>query len=176
MLRAAELLKEAFPQAQFLLPKAKTINDEILQTHLDKSSVDVHLCEAGDYNLLQNCNIAISASGTATLELALLAVPMVIIYKVAPLTYWFAKWLVRIPYIGLPNIIADHGIVPELIQNQANPQAIFDHVSSILNDNLTAEKIRIQLKEVRSSLGEFDGIKQLAKLAIEMMPLINKRR
>ncbi len=174
LLEVAELLKNSYPQAQFLLPKAKTIDDQILQAYLQNSSVDVHLCDAGDYNSLQSCDIAISASGTATLELALLTIPMVIIYKVAPLTYWVAKWLVRIPYIGLPNIIAGQSIVPELIQHQANPQAVFDQVSKILNDNLVAEQIRIQLKKVQSSLGEFDGIKQLAELAIEMMPF--KRR
>jgi lipid-A-disaccharide synthase len=174
MLEVSQLLKKAYPQAQFVLPKAKTIDHQLLQSYLQNSSVDVHLCEAGDYNLLQNCHIAISSSGTATLELALLAIPMVIIYKVAPLTYWIAKWLVHIPFIGLPNIIAGQGVVPELIQKQANPKTIFDEVSKILDDNMVAEQMRIDLSEVRGRLGEFDGIAKLTDLAIEMLPAINE--
>ena len=170
MLEVSQLLKKAYPQAQFVLPKAKTIDHQILQSYLQNSFVDVHLCEAGDYNLLQSCHIAISSSGTVTLELALLAIPMVIIYKVAPLTYWIAKWLVHIPYIGLPNIIAGQSIVPELIQKHANPKAIFDEVCKILEDNIVAEQMRIDLHEVRGSLGEFDGIAKLADLTIEMLP------
>ncbi len=169
MLKVAELLKETYPRVQFLLPKAKTIDDSMLQGYLQKCSVDVYLCEAGDYNLLQSCDVAISASGTATLELALLTIPMVIIYKVAPLTYWIAKWLVRIPYIGLPNIVADQSVVPELIQNKANPMTIFDEVCKILDDNLVAKQMQNQLNEVRSVLGEYDGIENLAELAIEML-------
>lgn len=174
MLEVSELLKKAYPQAQFVLPKAKTIDDQVLQSYLQDSTVDVHLCEAGDYNLLQSCNIAISASGTATLELALLAIPMVIIYKVAPLTYWIAKWLVHIPFIGLPNIIAGRRIVPELIQKHANPKTILDEVCKILEDNLVAKQMQIYLHEVRGSLGEFDGIVKLADLTIEMLPNKNQ--
>jgi lipid-A-disaccharide synthase len=173
MLKVAELLKETYPQVQFVLPKAKAIDDSMLQGYLQKCSVDVYLCEAGDYNLLQSCDVAISASGTATLELALLTIPMVIIYKVAPLTYWIAKWLVRIPYIGLPNIIAGKMIVPELIQDQANSKSIYNQVCNILNDNLAADKMRISLSQVRGSLGENDGIAELAKLVIEMLPSAN---
>ncbi len=174
MLQTAELLREAYPQAQFLLPKANSIDEQILQAYLQNSSADIHVCEAGDYNLLQSCDIAISASGTATLELALLTIPMVIIYKVAPLTYWFAKWLVRIPYIGLPNIIAGKSIVPELIQNQANSRAIFEQISKILNDNLAAKQMRKNLHAVWGGFGEFDGIAKLAELAVEMLPSTSK--
>ncbi|MEE9413492.1 MAG: lipid-A-disaccharide synthase [Methylococcales bacterium] len=174
LLDAAEFLKEAYPHAQFVLPKAKTFNDQELQAYLQNSSVDVHLCESGDYNLLQSCDIAISASGTATLELALLSIPTVIVYKVAPLTYWLAKWLVRVPTIGLPNIIAGKKIVPELIQDQANPKGIFKQVCNILNDNHAVDKMRVSLSQVAGSLGENDGIAELAKLAIEMLPEANK--
>jgi lipid-A-disaccharide synthase len=169
MLQVAELLKTTYPQAQFVLPKAKTIDDLVLQGYLQQYSVEIHVCEAGDYNVLQSCHIAISASGTATLELALLTIPMVIVYKVAPLTYWFAKWLVRIPFIGLPNIIAGQGIVPELIQARANPDAIFEEVCKILDDKHVAKQMRNQLNDVSGCLGDIDGIATLADVAIEML-------
>ncbi len=165
MLKAADLLRERYPQAQFVLPKASNIDEHVFDRYREDCCATIYQCKAGDYNLLQCCDIAISASGTATLELALLSIPMVIVYKVAPLTYWFAKRLVRIPFIGLPNILAGQSIVPELIQDQVNMRNLVDEVSNILDDKARVDQIKQQLSELRLSFGEQDGIESLAELA-----------
>ncbi|HFD13326.1 MAG TPA: lipid-A-disaccharide synthase, partial [Crenotrichaceae bacterium] len=165
MLKAADLLRERYPQAQFVLPKASNIDEQVFDRYREDCCATINQCKAGDYNLLQCCDIAISASGTATLELALLSMPMVIVYKVAPLTYWFAKRLVRIPFIGLPNILAGQSIVPELIQDQVNMRNLVDEVSNILDDKARVDQIKQQLSELRLSFGEQDGIESLAELA-----------
>lgn len=171
MLEVAESLLSVYPQAQFILPRASNINDQVIKRHLMKCPVPIYQCRASDYNLLQCCNIAITASGTATLELALLSIPMVIVYKMAPLTYWLAKRLVCIPYIGLPNIISGRIIVPELIQKRANPTAIFNAVCKILENRYLADQMRQDMSGLSVELGDLDAVETLADLAGDMLHL-----
>lgn len=169
LLEAAELLGSKYPGAQFILPKAPNINDQLIQGYLNGANVCVNQCQAGNYDLLQSCDVAISASGTTTLELALLGVPMVIVYKLAPLTYFFAKRLVRIPYIGLPNIVAGKGIVTELIQDQLTSKTLLSQVCKILDNTECSNRVRRDLSELHQILGDLNGIEMLAELAEEML-------
>ena len=174
MLEAAELLISVYPHAQFILPKANNIDCQMIEDYLRVCSVNVHQCRAGDYDLLQNCDIAVSASGTATLELALLAIPIVIVYKMAPISYWVAKCLVKIPYIGLPNIILGRCLVPELIQDRANAALICETTRSILDDYERADQIRKELTELRRNLGDLNGIELMADLIDEMLSPVDE--
>ncbi|WP_419610919.1 lipid-A-disaccharide synthase, partial [Thiolapillus sp.] len=121
MLLAAGEVRKTFPGCRFLLPQADSISDELLQTVLQDSPVSVQVVRNQPYDVIQCCDAVMITSGTATLETALLTVPMVIVYKLSPLTYWLGRWLVKSPFIGLPNIVADKAIVRELIQQQASP-------------------------------------------------------
>ena len=106
MLKAAVLIKDERPETQFVLPLADSISPESIASMMDAKQVTVHIVQNDTYDALAVSDIAIVASGTATLETALLDVPMVIVYRVSAITYYLAKLAVRIDHLGLINILA----------------------------------------------------------------------
>jgi lipid-A-disaccharide synthase len=168
MLSAAEDIVKKIPDCQFFLPMASTISREMLQNIINKHSVAIHLTTGYNYDLMNISNIAIAASGTATLETSLMRVPTVIIYKIAPLTYFIGKFLVKIPNVGLPNIIAGRKIVPELIQDAASPANISQEALSILTRDELRGRIQEDLDEVRSKLGECGAVGRVAQVVLSV--------
>jgi lipid-A-disaccharide synthase len=169
MLRAAEIIAQAVPEAQFILPQADSIGDALLQDYLNRCPLNVRTVKHQPYDVIQCCDAAMTASGTATLEVALLAVPMVIAYKLAPLTYVLGRLLVKTPFIGLPNIVAGKSIVKELIQHHASAEKLAGEILKILGDAAYAAEMRANLHSVKDLLGEGDGSKNMAALALEML-------
>jgi len=169
MLAAAEQLQVSFPGIQFVLPQADSISDALLQTYLKLSNINVTIVKNQPYDVIQCCDAVMTTSGTATLEISLLTVPMVIVYKLAPSTYWLGRWLVNIPFIGLPNIVAGKAIVKELIQHEATPKNLAAEVQRILSDDQYAAQMRENLSQVKQLLGQGGGSKNMAELALEML-------
>jgi len=169
MLAAAEQLQVSFPGIQFVLPQADSISDVLLQTYLKSSNINVTVVKNQPYDVIQCCDAVMTTSGTATLEISLLTVPMVIVYKLAPSTYWLGRWLVNIPFIGLPNIVAGKAIVKELIQHEATPKNLAVEVQRILSDVQYAAQMRENLGQVKQLLGQGGGSKNMAELALEML-------
>lgn len=162
MLEAAKLLKNQNPNLQFLLPQASSITLDDLQPYLQASSIKVQIIPNQNYDVMQVCDAIIAASGTVTLEIAIMAIPEVIIYKKSWLEYQIAKRVIKIPYIGLCNILANKKIVQELLQYDATPENIAKEIEKILNDanyceemiaNLTNTKNLLKGKE-QISIGE----------------------
>ncbi len=169
MLAAADKIKQRMPLAQFVLPQADSIDDEVLQPYLEHTGLDIKVIKGQPYDVIQCCDAVMTASGTASLEIALLQVPMVIVYKLSALTYWLGKQLVKIPYIGLPNIIAGRGIIKELIQKDANAEALADEVQRLLQDEACRRQMLADLAEVKQKLGKGGGSENMARLALEML-------
>jgi lipid-A-disaccharide synthase len=169
MLAAAEQLQVSFPGIQFVLPQADSISDELLQSYLQQLSLGITVVKNQPYDVIQCCDAVMTTSGTATLEIALLTVPMVIAYKLSPITYWLGRWLVNIPFIGLPNIVADKAIVKELIQHDASPENLAAEVRRILTDAQYATQMRENLGQVKQQLGQGGGSKNMAELALDML-------
>jgi len=169
MLAAAEQLQVSFPGIQFVLPQADSISDALLQAYLKSSSINVTVVKNQPYDVIHCCDAVMTTSGTATLEISLLTVPMVIVYKLAPITYWLGRWLVNIPFIGLPNIVAGKAIVKELIQHEATPKNLAVEVQRILSDVQYAAQMRENLSQVKQLLGQGGGSKNMAELALEML-------
>jgi lipid-A-disaccharide synthase len=115
------------------------------------------------------CDAAISASGTVTMELALIGIPMVIIYRVSPLTYQVGKRVIKVPFIGICNIVAGRGVVQELIQHEAEPVAISAEIERLLNDGQYQAEVRRGLAEVRVKLGNGGALQRLAQVALGMI-------
>ena len=122
LLAAAQLLQKEIPGLQFIIPLASGIREETLSPWMESASLPVKLVEGWTYDVMNLSELLIMASGTATLEGAILGKPMVIIYKVSFLSYWIGRALVHVNHIGLVNLVAGKGIVPELIQNDVNPR------------------------------------------------------
>lgn len=165
----SKLLQARFPDAQFILPVAPGLDRESIEAYLDTSTPPVELVQAPIYDVIQVCDAIVTASGTATLQIALMATPMVIIYRVSMLSYWVARRLVTVKYIGLVNIVANRGVARELIQNDAQPRAIAAEVERLLTDEVYAETMRRDLADLQSALGEAGGSRKVAQLAEEML-------
>ncbi|MDO8730505.1 MAG: lipid-A-disaccharide synthase [Candidatus Omnitrophota bacterium] len=154
LLAAGEKMKEALPSsARFLLIKAPHLPWEIYQEHLRHSSLNPKVAERWDYDGIHACDLVLVASGTATLECALLERPMVIVYKTSWPTYLLSRLLIRIPHIGLVNVVAGRKVVPELIQREANPSRIAAEALALRNDARRREKMKEDFVEIRRSLG-----------------------
>ncbi|MDD2866073.1 MAG: lipid-A-disaccharide synthase [Candidatus Omnitrophica bacterium] len=155
MLKSAQAIFRKEPQAQFLICRAPTIPRQVIKDLIETTNIDFpyKVLENETYNGLEASDFAIVASGTATLETAILNKPMVIVYKVSLLTWLLAKLLIKIPYIGLVNVVAGEKIVPELVQFDATPKKIASTVLSILGDKQKMEKIHAELYALKNTLG-----------------------
>lgn len=169
MLKAAEKLAIRQSKTQFLLPQADSVPDEILQSYLRSSSVPIKVVKHQVYDAVQCCDAVMTTSGTASLEIALLGVPMVIAYRLSPVTYWLGKQLVKTPFIGLPNIIAGKSIVKELIQDAVSADSLSDEVERLLSDQPYRQACLDNLRMVKERLGPGGGSRNMAILALEML-------
>ena len=164
MLAAAERLYENHKDLKFFLPRAHTIPREDIDRILQAYSVPVTVTEGHNYDLMQICTACIAASGTATLETALMNVPTVLIYKVAPVTYGIGKVLVKIDHIGLPNIMAKRRIIPELLQGEVTPENIERELGKILDDGAVYTQMKADLAQVKVELGAPGAVQRVADL------------
>lgn len=166
---SAALLKERFPDIQFVLPLASTLTEDDILPQIRGAGVEMVLTRERIHDLIRACDAVISVSGTVTLEIALVGVPMVIIYRLSPLTYQVAKRLVKVDHIGLCNIVAGETTVKELIQDEANPDKIANEVAKILTDDIYSSNIREKLAAVSTRLGNGDASANVARLTLELM-------
>lgn len=138
-LATAKLILTHYPDVQFILPCANQHRKEQLTALIADVKLPLKLLDGQSHQALAACDVVLIASGTATLEALLYERPMVVAYKIAPLTYQIAKRLVKTPYISLPNILAGRLLVPELIQLQADPSKLFAALKPLL-DGQTKEQ------------------------------------
>jgi len=169
-LKSADCLLKSKPELQFILPVASTLEPELFDSYLKRyKHLNIKLVKDLPYNVMQCCDAIISASGTATLEIALMGIPNCITYKIANLSYFILKPLVKIEHIGLVNIIADKEIVKEFLQFDARPQNIAEEINQILDDEQYRQKMLSELNAVREKLGKTGGTENMAELILEML-------
>ncbi|HIF55067.1 MAG: lipid-A-disaccharide synthase [Methylococcales bacterium] len=169
MLGAAEQLAKLHNGVQFVLPQADSISDELLQRYLSRSLVKVIVIKHQPYDVIQCCDAIMTTSGTASLEIALLQVPMVIAYKLSASTYFIAKKLVKSRFIGLPNIIAGKGIIKELIQDEVTQENLTAEIHHILENTVYRMTMLSALADVKEKLGPGGGSKNMAELVMKML-------
>jgi lipid-A-disaccharide synthase len=169
ILASARLLLQTYPDSQFVLPLASTLRNDDVLPHVEASGVPIVVTRERIHDLIRACDAVISVSGTVTLEIALVGTPLVIIYKLAPLTYQLAKRLVKVSHIGLCNIVTGETVAPELIQDEANPQRIVAELRRILDDQVLYSSIQKKLAGVRSKLGCGGASANVARLIPELI-------
>jgi lipid-A-disaccharide synthase len=169
LLASADVLQREIPDLQFVVPLAPGIPKTILSPWMKNISVPVIVVEGFTYDAMNLSDLLIVASGTATLEGAILGKPMVIIYKVSLLSYWIARALIRVDHIGLVNLVAEKEIAPELIQRDVNPRRIADEAFRILRDPLLSRKMVESMGEVRQKLGEPGAAQRAAHIVLSLM-------
>ena len=169
MLRAAEILAQKIQNVQFILPLADTLEEKTVDDMVSAFNVKVKVISGQTYDAVSCCDLAIVASGTATLETALLGVPMIIIYKISPLSYFIGRLIVNVKNIGLANIIAGKTVVPELIQENASGNRIASEAIDILTDGKRKLEMIKELAAIRSKLGNPGAARKTAELAYHML-------
>ncbi|MDH5388013.1 MAG: lipid-A-disaccharide synthase [Gammaproteobacteria bacterium] len=170
MLATAKLLRNTYPDLQFVLPLASTVQREDLAIYgKDLASLKVRLIENNTHDVIQACDSIIVASGTATLEIGLMGTPMVITHKLAWLSYFILSRLVKISHIGLVNIVPGKEIVKEFIQHEAQPEKLAAETLHILEDKNYNQNMRDELLKLRELLGTGGGSKNIARLAYSML-------
>ncbi len=166
MLHAAELIARQHPGAQFLVAQAPSITGERLNALSAGASVKVRMVQDQASEVMAASDVLLVASGTATLQAAVVGTPMVLVYRTSWLTYRLARWLIRIPWIGLVNIVAGRSIMPELIQQEATPERMSTEVSLLLTDGQAASRMRMELRKVREALGSPGASRRAAAVVL----------
>lgn len=169
MIKAGERLYRDNNKLQFLIMKAPTIAEEWLKTYTEQTSIPIKIVSDQTYDGINACGICMVASGTATLETAILEKPMVVVYKTSLFTWALAKLFVKIPYIGLVNVVAGKKIVPECIQFDARPEKIAAELKAIFSDEIKIAEIKAELKKVRESLGEGGASHRAAEIILQTL-------
>lgn len=169
ILGSARQLHQEFPDLQFVLPLASTLTEGDLAPWLTESKLPITITRERIHDLIRACDAVVSVSGTVTLEIALVGTPLVIIYKLAPLTFQLAKHLVKVAHIGLCNIVAGETVAKELIQDDASPAQIADEIGRMLNSNAYHADIKERLLRVRERLGGGGADQRVAALVGNML-------
>jgi len=133
-LDAAQRLRELVPGARFVLPCANAARRAQVEQMLEGRELPLTLLDGQSHKALAACDAVLIASGTATLEAMLYKRPMVVAYRLAPLTYWILKRMVKSPYVSLPNLLAQRLLVPELLQDAATSEALAQTLAPLLKD------------------------------------------
>lgn len=170
MLEAASLIAKKINRIRIAVSLAPTVEREYVEKIIGKHrAYDYDIISGGADQILKKCSLVVAASGTVTLEAAIAGIPMVIIYKVSPVSYRLGKAMIKVPNICLVNLIAGREIVPELIQERATPENIADEVLKVLGDHGKIELMKKELVEVRNLLGGSGASKRVADIAISML-------
>ena len=123
----------------------------------------------GAHSVLAACQAAMVASGTATVEAAILGAPMVVVYRLSALTHLLGRRLVKVPHVAMANLIAGKRAVPELIQHEFTPDRVASEVRSLLEEPERREAMKRDLEEVRRRLGEKGASRRAAAAVAQVL-------
>ena len=166
---AAEILAADFPGSRFMIPLASTIGSDMVQGYIAESGLPIEIVEGRTFEVMKAADLLLMASGTATLEGAIAGVPMVIIYRLSPITYLIGRMLVKIKCFGLANIVVGKKVVPELLQGEVTPHRIALEAKKILQDHVRRKEIEDEFKFITDKLGGKGASHRVARIALQMM-------
>lgn len=167
LLQSGVLLKKQFLNVDFAMPRAETIPRELLQGMIDRSGLEVRITEGHNYDLFKVADLALATSGTVTLEAAILGLGSVICYRTGWLNAFIARLVLNIPHIGLPNIVAGRGILPEMLQEEFTPVKVARAAAELLEPKRNAQMHR-DLDFVRERLGRPGAVQRVAELVLQV--------
>ena len=167
------MLKAAshFPDYQFVVAGVSSLDKSLYKKILGNS--DVFLIENQTYELLQNSSAAVVTSGTATLETALLTVPEVVCYKATGFSYFLAKWMIKVKFISLVNLVMDKEVVKEMIQGEMTEENIVKELELLLHNSKRQRKLLEDYEELKDRLGSAGASEKAAEVITEAMKTRN---
>ena len=171
MIGAARVLLKKIETIKFFISLSPDVEKkrlkEIVKEH--KGEADFEIVAGNVRNVLEKSKVVVAASGTVTLEAAISGTPMVIIYKVSPVSFWLGKTMIRVKNVGLVNLISGKEIVPELIQKEASSERIADTVFKMLSDPFGLRQLSLELLAIRDKLGGPGASERVADIAFGLI-------
>jgi lipid-A-disaccharide synthase len=167
LMQSCHLIHKSHP-VQFVLALAPGLGKAQVAAYL-RPEIPMCIVEDATYDALGAADVAIVSSGTATVEAALLDAPMIVIYRLAPVTAAIARWLVRTPMFSMVNLIAGKLVVPELVQNDFTPERVARETIRLLDSPEARAEIRRGLGDVREKLGPPGAIERAADIIVSML-------
>jgi lipid-A-disaccharide synthase len=168
---AARLIRQRLPGVQFILARAPHLPDELfapLAAGADGPPLDVTIVPGLADGVLAGSDVALVASGTVTVQAAMHECPMVVVYRLSPLTYRLGRPFVQVDTFAMVNLVAGERIVPELIQDDFTPEAVARHALEVLTDPAAAGRVRAALRAVRHKLGQPGASRRAADAVLEI--------
>jgi lipid-A-disaccharide synthase len=172
MIKALEIVSTRFPDMKIILPMSPVLHDDLVEfvsRFLKDCSLKISIIRQDLHQALKGCDLAIVTSGTATLETAIMEIPMIIVYRVSLLTSWIGKMVIKVPYIGLVNLVAEKQVVPEFVQTEVTPSKLADEMLSILQSSQRKTAMTRDLKMVKEKLGGPGASRRTAGIALDMI-------
>ena len=169
LIDAAEILGRQRDDIQFITPIASTLSKEFIHKIISHTNIKIITTSSNIYDVIEVCDVIAAASGTVTLQIALMQTPMLIMYKISEITYKLLRKFIKSKYVGIANVIADKEICKELIQNDATANKISKELNCLLSDATYVHKMKAEMKKVREILGEKNGSFVAAKIATELI-------
>ncbi len=169
LVETARLLGERFPATDFVLVTLPALIDMVRQEAAAVGGDFVRITSEHRYESLKYSDLALTCSGTATLEAALLETPMIVIYKLAFFSWALGKLIVKIPHVSLTNLVAGKRLVPEFLQGAVNPITLAEEAAGMLEDKARREHIVEELRQIRTKLGGGGASERAARLALSLM-------
>lgn len=169
LIASAAIIQKQLPDVSFIIPVAPSLETALLKEILATGGLGPRLVSGDTYGVMRACDLLLTVSGTATLEAAMLGTPMIITNRVSRLSYYLGRHLIKVKYIGLPNLIAGYPVVPEFVQEQARPELIAASAVDLLEHPRWLQAQRRELGLVRSRLGGPGVAERVAELALGML-------
>jgi len=169
MLKSAGLISKKIKNIQFVIAKSPQVDWDVYNHLTNHQKFELETVEGKTYDCLDVSSFALVASGTATLETAIMQKPFAVIYKMGLLNYLLYRPQVKVPFIGMVNIVAGKKIVPEFIQFSATPEKISAEVLNILHNPSEIQRIKEDLARVRASLGEKGAASRAARIILDFL-------
>jgi lipid-A-disaccharide synthase len=167
MIEVARGIQKQYPNARFVAPCVDETREQQIRNIAGDFPLETAIGKT--YEVLGGARFCLVASGTATVEATLFGAPMVILYRVAPITYWLARLLVRVDHIGMVNILAGKRIVPEFVQYEATVERILPVALNLIGDGPDRERMLAELRDVRDALGEPGASKRAAEQVLAVL-------
>jgi lipid-A-disaccharide synthase len=167
MLETAEALRLQYPDLQCIIGQAPSISQEQLQEVIGRFSIPAKILPACPNEVMSISDVLLVASGTATLQAALVGTPMVMIYRVSRLTYAVSKLVLKVPFIGLVNLVAGKKVVTELLQDEVVSSRLKEEVLRIFNDKDFVREMKANFQSIRELLGSPGASERAAKIVLD---------
>jgi lipid-A-disaccharide synthase len=165
LLDAARIIRSRLPAAQFVLARAPHLSDGLF-AGVAAGGPPIAVIENATDQVLGAADVALVASGTVTVQAALRECPMVVVYRLSPLTYRLGRPFVHVDTFAMANLVAEHQVVPELVQDDFTPEAVANHALAILGDAQRADAMRAELRTVKAKLGTAGASRRAAEAVV----------